>query len=160
KPRIGEINIRLLRRSDINAMLDEIAAHHGPVAADRTLAYLRKALKWYATKDDEFNSPIAHGMARTKPRERERERSLADDEIRAVWGAAEATGSVFGRYVQFLLLTAVRRNEGARMKRGEVSNGEWIIPAARMKGKREHLVPLPPSAKAILDRVPQRGEFV
>jgi integrase len=160
KPCIGQIKIRLLRRSHVNSMLDKIAADRGPVMADRTLAYLRKALNWYAAKNDEFNSPIAHGMARTKPRERERERTLVDDEIRAVWSTAEATGSVFGRYVQFLLLTAVRRTEGARMKRSEVSNGEWIIPAARMKGKREHLVPFSPSAKAILDRVPKRGEFV
>jgi integrase len=152
KPRIGALSVHALRRSDINAMLDKIAADRGPVMADRTLAYLRKALNWYATNNDEFIPPIARGMARTKPRERERERTLTDDEIRAVWGAADAVGTVFSRYVQFVLLTATRRTEAASMRWDELSNGDWIVPAARMKGKREHLIPLSPAAMAILDR--------
>ena len=82
KPCIGKIGIYELRRSDIARMLDEIADERGLVMADQTLAYLRKAFNWYAGKDDQFNSPIVKGMARTKPRERQRTRVLSDDEIR------------------------------------------------------------------------------
>ena len=58
---------------------------NGPVAADRTLAYLRKAFNWYATRDDQFSVPIVRGMARVKPKERARTRVLSDDEIRTIW---------------------------------------------------------------------------
>ena len=57
KPRIGKLSIYEVRRSHINKMLDEIEDANGPVMADRTLAYLRKAFNWYAARDDQFNVP-------------------------------------------------------------------------------------------------------
>jgi integrase len=157
KPRIGKIEIYKLRRSAVAAMLNEIAKASGPVAADRTLAYLSKALNWFAMGDDEFVSPIVRGMARTKPRERARDRVLSEAELRAVWLAAESAG-VFGRYLRFTLLTAVRRTEAARMKWTELDGDLWIIPAARMKAKAEHVIPLSTAALELLgDR---QGPFV
>src|SRR5258708_3068393 len=49
KPKIGKIGIYALRRSDVVGMLDEIDDESGPVMADRTLAYVRKAFNWHAT---------------------------------------------------------------------------------------------------------------
>ena len=73
-PAIGKLGIHDLRRSRIVEMLDTIEDEHGPVQADRTLAYFRKCLNWYATRDDRFVPPIVPGMARTKSNERARER--------------------------------------------------------------------------------------
>ena len=93
KPRIGKIGIYDLKRSQVSRMLDEIADDHGPRMADLALAYTRKAFNWYEINghDDDFKSPIVRGMARLKPSERERDRILSDDEIRALWKATEAT---------------------------------------------------------------------
>jgi len=66
KPRIGKLGIYEVRRSHVIKMLDEIEDANGPVAADRTLAYVRKAFNWYATRDDQFNVPVVRGMARIK----------------------------------------------------------------------------------------------
>ena len=44
KPRIGELGVYEVRRSHIAEMLDQIEDKTGPVMADRTRAYLRKAL--------------------------------------------------------------------------------------------------------------------
>jgi integrase len=86
---------------------------------------------------------------------------LNDDELRAVWRAVEAHPSAFGRLVQFLLLTATRRNEAARMKRSEVSGPEWTIPQSRYKTGLDLLVPLSTAAAAVLDKTPKIGrEFV
>jgi hypothetical protein len=41
KPAIGKVGIYDLRRSQVVDMLDTIADDHGPVMADRTLAYVR-----------------------------------------------------------------------------------------------------------------------
>ncbi len=38
----------------------------------------------------------------------------------------------------------------------EIKNDVWTVPAARMKAKKDHAVPLPAAALAILDR--QRGQ--
>ena len=52
KPQIGKLSIYEVRRSHVNKMLDEIEDANGPVMADRTLAYLRKAFNWYAARGD------------------------------------------------------------------------------------------------------------
>jgi integrase len=148
KPRIGRLGIYEVRRSHIIRMLDEIEDVNGPVAADRTLAYVRKAFNWYATRDDQFNVPVVRGMARVKPKERARTRVLSDKEIRAIWPELAKAGT-FGAFTKTLLLTAQRRDEVAQMSRKEIgSDGIWTIPAERYKSKRPNFVPL---SKAALD---------
>jgi integrase len=158
KPVIGNVDIHALRRSQIAEMLDTIEDKNGPVMADRTLAYLRKALNWYAARDDDFNSPIAKGMARTKPRERARRRILSDDEIRTVWEASEAEGA-FGAFVRVLLLTAQRRSEVAYLRRQEIdAEGVWTIASERYKTKRPNVVPLNAEALALIEAQPVRAD--
>jgi integrase len=153
-PKFGSRPINDIARSEIARLLDRIEDGHGPVMADRTLAYLRRVFSWHATRSDDFRTPITRGMARTRPAERARDRILNDDEIRAVWTATGAMNNGFGPYVRFVLLTAARRNEAAHMRRNEISDGVWTIPAQRNKGKRDHAVPLSKAAQAILRDLP------
>ena len=153
-PKFGARQIDSIRRSEIVRLLDRIEDENGAVMADHALAYLRRLMTWHAGRSDEFRSPIVRGMARTSPKERARQRILTDDELRAVWKAADDSGSVFARLVQLIVLTATRRNEAARLRREELSGDEWIIPAARYKGRQDMLVPLTPAAMAVLGKVP------
>jgi len=158
KPHIGKLGVYNVRRSHIAEMLDAIEDANGPVMADRTLAYLRKALRWHAIRDDQFNPPIVAGMARTKPKERARTRVLSDEEIRAIWPILDERGT-FGALVKTLLLTAQRRDEVARMSRREIGDdGIWTIPAERYKTKRPNHVPLSRAALAVIDAQPKIGE--
>ena len=157
KPSIGRLGIYELRRSHVAVMLDRIEDELGPVMADRTRAYLRKALNWYAERDDQFNLTAA--FVRVKPRanakERSRTRVLSDEEIRIIWPLLVQFGS-FGALVKILLLTAQRRDEVARMSRKEIGNdGIWTIPAERYKTKRPNHVPLSKSALAIIQSQPK-----
>jgi integrase len=139
KPRIGKLGIYEVRRSHVIKMLDEIEDANGPVMADRTLAYVRKAFNWYATRDDQFNVPVVRGMGRVKPKERARTRVLSDEEIRTIWPVLEETGT-YGSFVKMLLLTAQRHSEVARMSHIEIdADGIWTIPAERYKTKRPKL---------------------
>jgi integrase len=152
-PVIGKHPIYELRRSQIAEMLDTIEDEHGPVQADRALAYFRKCLNWYATRDDRFVPPIVPGMARTRAKDRERERVLSDDEIPAIWPHLSGT---FGAMVKVLLLTAQRRNEVARMAWREIDHdGVWTIPAERYKTKRANFVPLSKVALAVIEAQPK-----
>jgi integrase len=156
KPRIGKLGIYEVRRSHVIKSLDEIEDENGPVMADRTLAYLRKAFNWYATRDDQFNVPVVRGMARIKPKERARTRVLSDDEIRMLWPALGDAGT-FGALTKTLLLTAQRRDEVAHMSRKEIdSDGMWVIPAERYKSKRSNFVPL---SKAALDVIAAQSKL-
>jgi integrase len=161
-PVLGKYPIGEIRRSDLIRLLDKIAEENGEVMSDHVLAIVRKVMNWHASRSDEFRSPIVRGMARTKPSERARDRVLSDDELRAVWRAAEADGGPWGAFLRFLLLTATRRDEARGMRRAELSNGDWLIPAERYKTKRDLLLPLSAAARAVLATVPAigKGELV
>jgi integrase len=152
---LGDRPLADIRRSDIIRLLDKIEEDRGPVMADRTLAIIRKIMNWHATRSDDFRSPIVRGMARTKIKERARERMLTDDELRLVWQAAEAAAAPFGPFVQFLLLTAARRSEAARMTWDEISGTDWTLPAARNKTKVDLIRPLSVAAQEVLAKLPR-----
>jgi integrase len=155
-PALGDRPIADIRRSEITAMLDEIAESRGPAMADYALAALRRVFSWHAARTDDFVSPIIRGMARTSTKERARKRVLSEIEIKALWRASDEAG-LFGRYLQFVLLTATRRNEAARALRGEMEGTDWTIPGERYKTKLDHLIPMSAAAVAILGKVPRIG---
>lgn len=158
-PKLGSRQIDSIKRSEVSRLLDRIEDENGPVMADHVLALLRKLMNWHAGRGDDFRSPIVRGMARTKPKERARERTLADHELRAVWKAAGAFCGPYGHLLRFLLLTAVRLREASKMTRGELSTDgtEWTVPAARHKAKRDFMVPLSQAAQEVLASVPRIG---
>jgi len=59
------------------------------------------------------------------------------------------------RALEFAILTAARTGEvlGARWREVDLNSAVWIVPAERMKAKREHRVPLSPAALAMLRAV-------
>jgi integrase len=154
-PALGSKNISAIKRSDVVWLLDKIEDDHGPVMADRTLAYIRKVMNWHASRSDDFRSPLVRGMARTKPKERARERTLSDDELRAVWKAGMGP---YGALVKFVLLSAARRTEAAGMSWDELAGAVWTLPASRNKTKLGLLRPLPEQALAVLPA--RNGRFV
>jgi integrase len=155
RPEIGTVSIYSLTRSQITKMLDKIAEGSGPVMADRALAYLRKALNWQMARDEQFNSPIIKGMARTKPSERRGKRILNDQEINDVWKALDRLDlgvdapACYPRYIRSILLTGLRRSELSRAHRDEINGKEWVVPAERMKHKKPHMVPITPAVAVL-----------
>ncbi|MCP5346544.1 MAG: tyrosine-type recombinase/integrase [Gammaproteobacteria bacterium] len=72
---------------------------------------------------------------------------------------AELAGnrSISSLALRFLILTATRTSEvlNAQWKEIDLGAGIWIIPAERMKTRREHRVPLSDTAMGILDALPR-----
>ena len=74
------------------------------------------------------------------------------------WFAALRTREGFGaRALEFVAITALRSQEvrGALWDEIDFDNAMWIIPAARMKMKKEHRVPLPVEAVTLLKSLPR-----
>jgi integrase len=156
-PVLGTRPIGEILRSEIVRLLDGIEDDQGPAAADKALVTMSRIMNWHASRSDDFRSPIVRGMARTKPKERARDRILTDDELRAVWRQAETNG-VFGAFIRFVLLTAARRSEAAEMAWSEIASGDWTLPAARNKTKVDLVRPLSKAALAVLPA--KQGNFV
>ncbi len=67
----------------------------------------------------------------------------------------EQEAGVSGAAVRFLILTAARLKELrlARWSEIDLAAGQWTVSGVRMKGGRQHTVPLSPAALAILETV-------
>jgi integrase len=154
-PEIGKRPIAEIKRKEIVRLLDKIEDKSGIVASDRVLALVSTIFNWHAKRDDDFATPIVKGMARTKPRERARERALSDDELRVIWKVSGETEGPFPALVRFLLLTAARRDEAAKMLWSEIDGADWQLPKERNKTKQDFVRPLCDAAEAVLKGRPR-----
>lgn len=136
-------------------MLDEIEDENGPVMADRTLAYLRKAFNWFQARDEDFTNPIVKGLRQVGTNSRDR--VLTDDQLRDLWAALDIVENVpacYPRFVKSLLLTTTRRNEAALMHSSELDGDHWTIPADRYKTGIDHVIPLSAAARELIGEKP------
>jgi integrase len=139
-----------LRRGDVVRLLDKIEDNAGPVAADNVLNTLSSICHWYSIRHENYTIPTVKGMRRTSQKERARKRILSDEELRAVWRAAEANGT-FGAFVRLALLTAQRREKVASMKWEDVSvDGIWSLPSETREKSNAEELPLPDLALGII----------
>ncbi len=98
--------------------------------------------------------------AASKVAKAENQPAVALDDAPA-WFAALRSREGFGaRALEFAALTAARSGEvrGAQWSEIDSKNALWVISAERMKMNREHRVPLPPAAMALLDGLPRLGD--
>ncbi len=167
RPKIGNRRINELKRSDIVALLDDIADQPSTRSrdgtsrrvADKVLGVIRSAFNWHATRDDEFVSPIVKGMARTTLKELSRDRILNDEEIRDVWTALDScTPPAYVRLVRALLLSGLRLEEMSRLERQKIIDKAYDTPGSRTKPK--NTVPITPAlAELIGETGEDEGEY-
>ena len=77
------------------------------------------------------------------------------DKVAAFLGTLRCHDEVAAAALDFTIITASRTSEviGARWSEIDMKARSWTIPASRMKGAVEHVVPLSPPALAILTRM-------
>jgi integrase len=145
-----------IRRSDIARLLDAIEDQHSAWVADSVLAALRRVSSWYAARHDTYVPPFTRNMRRVPEPERKRSRVLNDDELRAVWRAAEAAGT-YGAFIRLALCTGQRRTALTRLRWDDISpDGVWTIrqESVREKGTAGSLQ-LPKLALDIINAQPR-----
>ncbi|MGA7072546.1 tyrosine-type recombinase/integrase [Bradyrhizobium sp.] len=79
--------------------------------------------------------------------------ALPYGEMPAFWKSLAKDTSDAARMLRWIILTACRYGEAVGTQPGEVKSDLWRIPARRMKGGKEHTVPLTPLA---LEQLPFR----
>src|SRR5262245_24502177 len=143
---------------DVIAMVDEIVDRGARSQARNVLGHTKVFFGWCVEKDMLAPSPADHiRPARLLGPKPIRQRVLSDEEIAALWHAAEQLGYPCGPLLRFLLLTGARKNEGARARWSEFDlvNRRWTIPRARYKSDAEHVVPLADATMELLAALPR-----
>lgn len=149
RPHFADKPITSIRRTDVQACMDKIAERSGS-AANKAYSWLNKMFEFAVSRGDLSASPML-GMEPPAPKTK-RERVLKGAELAHVWRGAEDLGEPWRSWLRLLMLLGQRRNEVAGMdwKELDLAAAAWIIPGARTKNKRDHLVPLSPQALAII----------
>ncbi len=144
-----------IARATVAGRLREIIKDSGPVAADRARSTLSAMFAWAIGEGLCDANPV---MGTNKASDdKERERTLTDAELAAVWKAAPDND--YGRILKLLILTGQRRDEIASMRRSEIDTDAKMLrlPGERTKNKRGHDVPLSDLAVEIIDAAGDRN---
>lgn len=161
-PKLGDKPVAELRRADVIELLDELQ-HKGGLTAqvNRIHAQIKAALNFAAEREYIEANPAAVVKKQYKG-ETPRERVLSDDELKAIWRAADALTDPSRAFVKMMILTGQRRDEIRCLPWSEIDleNKLWTLPASRNKGKREHVVPLSSEAVALLEGQNSEAAFV
>jgi integrase len=154
----GKRKAKDIARRDVIALLDAIVDRGSPIAANRTLAALRKMFNWALSRDIIGASPCV--AVRAPAKEHRRDRVLNAQEIAALWRALDkpelAMSPAIRLALKLQLVTAQRKGReiiAAEWSEFDLDEGVWTIPAEKTKNGMPHRVPLSPLALAILDEI-------
>jgi len=148
-----------IRRRHVAARLTEIATDRGPVTAARARAALSAMFNWAIREGLDIPANPVVGTSRQAAL-KSRDRVLTDVELAEIWSACRDDD--YGRMTKLLMLTAQRRDEVGSMRWLEIDHEKksWIIPGARTKNHRDHILPLADAALALIEASPHYRDFV
>jgi integrase len=154
-----------IRRRDVIELVESLVADGTPTLANRVQSLISSVFT-FAMDADLAEANPCHRL-RKRGVENVGRRVLSDEEIRLFWSriveppALQRTGLA----LRLALLTGARISEVAGISRaeldrlGDTARAVWIIPGARSKNGRDHLVPLIPLARdLVLDLLEGLGQ--
>lgn len=148
-PVIGSRPAASIRPRDIAAILDAAVERGAPTQANRLRAHLIRVFRYGMERE---RCEINPALMLSKPhKEKPRERVLSGDEIAALWRELELRHPTPRNLFRFLLLTGLRPGEARLLTWQDVDSQQILVPAERMKARREHRLPLPDLAHRILE---------
>jgi integrase len=168
-PHIGNLDIAAVGKDEVLRVLEQkLTRENGTfwtkraVTADRTRNRIERVLDWAEARG--FRAAGTPNPARWKgfldqllaaPRKIAPVQNMAAmpyDELPGVMQLLAADQTVGAQCLRFIVMTACRLGEGMRAIWDEIDldKAEWRIPAARMKARKSHLVPLSPQVIELL----------
>jgi integrase len=163
-PRWEKRPIADIASGDVRRVIEEAVSRDAPYTAFKLFALIRRLFNWAIGTDEyglEFN-PCDRLNTRDLIGERQaRQRTLTENELRALWRVTGELEYPYGPLYRILLLTGLRLNEacGATWSEIDLERREWTIPASRMKkikgGARPHVVPLTDAMVDVLATLPR-----
>lgn len=154
-PAIGETPVQQIKARTLVEALEPIKAR-GALETVRRLVQRINEIMIYAVNTGliDANPASGIGMAFEKPKKQNMPTLRPEELPKLMRSLIMSNLSVTTRcLIEWQLLTLVRPSEasGARWAEIDFDAKLWMIPAERMKAKREHIVPLSPQALDILE---------
>lgn len=163
-PHIGDLLVRDLTVSHILECLQPIWTTKTETAT-RVRGRIEAVLDWAAVRGYRQGDNPARWKGHleqllpkpSKVSKVEHHAAMALDDMGDFWLSLRAAKGQGARALEFAIVTAARSGEvrGARWPEFDLDAKIWTVPAERMKGKREHRVPLSTQAIALLKAVPK-----
>jgi integrase len=159
-PKIGDLPVGAVDVAAVLSVLDPISRDI-PETAKRVKNRIANILDWAAARDYRAHDNPAK-RANLLPKRKKLVRHLAAmsyGDVAAFMVKLRQQPEVSARALEFLILTACRPSEVLGVRWSEISGDVWTIPANRMKGGREHRVPLSERAVELLAALLRVGEY-
>jgi integrase len=161
-PVIGTLSVQTIDTGLVLKVLEPIWATK-PETAGRLRGRLENILDFAKVRGDRDGENPARWRghldkllpARSKVRAVEHHAALPYAELPAFLASLREQEGIAARALEFSILTAARTGEiiGARCSEIDLLDKTWTVPAARMKARREHRVPLSARALSVLDKM-------
>lgn len=156
-PKLGKLNINDLDAPTVIEVLKPIEAKGSLETVKRLSQRLNEIMEFAANTGIITANPISGIRSAFKKPTKQNMLTIKPEELPELLEAiSEASIKKVTRYlILWQLHTMVRPSEAAGAKWEEIDwdNELWIIPAERMKKKREHIVPLTPETLKILEKL-------
>ena len=152
KPAFEGKTIDEIARKDVTTALTAIGSRSGS-AANKAHKWLRQMFNWLIGQGDIEHSPVAK-VKKPFP-EDSRDRVLSLGELVVVWVALDRLDEPFRSFYRLAILLGQRLREGSNAPWSEfdLEAGDWFLPKARTKAKRDHIVPMSEQAIELLEDV-------
>lgn len=152
---LHSLSVFKISRRHIATRVADIEIENGAVSAARARTALSTMFNWAIREGLDIPANPVHGTNRPE-QPKSRDRVLSDVELAEIWKACGDDD--YGRIVRLLILTAQRRDEVGGMQWSELDTAakQWILPSARTKNHRDHVLPLVPAAPVLLP--PRRAD--
>lgn len=168
-PKIGALPVQAIDTGQVNEVLQPIWNVKRETAS-RLRGRLEKVLDWATAlgyrsgpNPARWRGHLDNVLAKDQRRRRiQHHAAMPFDQLGAFIEELHKQKGIAARALEFTILAAARTGEVIGMKWAEVDLAaeSWTVPAARMKGKREHRVPLSPAAVELLRTLPRKGDYV
>jgi integrase len=168
-PVIGDLSVSSIDTAAVMRVLEPIWRDRTETAS-RVRGRIESALDWAKVRgyrDGEnparWRGHLDHLLpTKSKVWKVEHHAAMPYTELPVFMVALREEEDIAAKALQFMILTAARSGEvlGARWSEIDLRAAIWTVPAERMKGHREHRVPLSQQAVELLQELPRDGGVV
>lgn len=166
-PVIGDVLVRDVALAHVLRILEPIWTTKTETAS-RLRGRIEKVLDWATVREYRTGNNPARWRGnldtQLKPRSKvavvKHHAALPYDDMGDFMAQLRKETGTGARALEFAILTAARSGEvrGATWEEIDLEKAVWVIPAARMKAGKEHHIPLPPLAVALLQALPNLAD--
>ncbi len=154
-PKLGRLEVQSIDADVLAEALRPIWAQK-PETARRVRQYIIRVLRFARPDGHLLERALAKAVTDRLPAQKagEHHAAMPYNELAAFMARLAAKDSKGSLALQFTILNAARSGEtrGATWDEIDLEKAVWEIPAARMKMRRPHRVPLSPEALAVIER--------